>query len=62
MTSPQVPRIWRKSSRSANTNSCVEVSVGSAVGVRDTKDRSAGALHLPLAGWRAFTDTIRREH
>ncbi|GAB3510456.1 DUF397 domain-containing protein [Amycolatopsis cihanbeyliensis] len=62
MTSPRVPRTWRKSSRSANTNSCVEVAVGSVVGVRDTKDRQAGALYLPPAGWRAFTDTIRREH
>lgn len=44
----QVPRtsaMWRKSSHSSDTNTCVEVAVTEdVVGVRDTKDRAGATL------------------
>ena len=58
---------WRKSSYSGGGNTqCVEVAPRDAsVGVRDTKNRSAGHLTVPRAAWRAFThaashDTLGR--
>jgi hypothetical protein len=48
---------WRKSSRSGGgTNgNCVEVAfAGTAVAVRDSKNRAAGALAFPEASWKAF--------
>ncbi|MGW4490129.1 DUF397 domain-containing protein [Amycolatopsis sp. NPDC004368] len=47
--------VWRKSSYSGNTNGdCVEVALGTVVGIRDTKSREAGELHVPAAAWQAF--------
>jgi hypothetical protein len=54
MNSPQIPEVWRKSARSANTSDCVEVALGSVIGVRDTKARRAGQLTVPASSWAAF--------
>lgn len=53
---------WRKSSRSSGGESnCVEVALGSVVGVRDTKDRSAGYLALTPGSWQAFVAEVAAE-
>ncbi|HEX8347370.1 MAG TPA: DUF397 domain-containing protein [Actinoplanes sp.] len=54
---------FRKSRRSDNSGSCVEVAVNLAAGrglvlVRDTKDRAAGVLALTPAQWSAFTSAV----
>jgi hypothetical protein len=49
--------IWRKSSRSGDdsTGNCVEVAfVSDVVGVRDSKNTSAGPLVFGGAAWQAF--------
>jgi hypothetical protein len=49
--------VWRKSSRSGggSNDNCVEVAfAGTAVAVRDSKNRAAGALAFPEASWKAF--------
>lgn len=48
---------WKKSSRSQQSTTCVEVNLGATVGVRDTKARDAGALWVPASTWRAFIET-----
>lgn len=51
---------WRKSTRSEKASDCVEVSVtSSAVGVRDTKNRSAGHFAVTPTTWAAFVDHIK---
>jgi hypothetical protein len=46
---------WRKSSRSGDTGSCVEVAFTSqAVGVRDSKHPVGPVLVFRAAGWTAF--------
>jgi hypothetical protein len=53
---------WRKSSRSSGgENNCVEVALGPVVGVRDTKDRSAGCLALTPGSWQAFVAEVAAE-
>lgn len=54
MTVPDRPRVWRKASRSTNTDNCVEVALGATVGVRDTKDRAGGELAVGDTAWRAM--------
>jgi hypothetical protein len=50
---------WFKSSWSPDKADCVEVNLGGAVGVRDTKDREGGELALPVAAWVAFLDGLK---
>jgi hypothetical protein len=52
---------WRKSSRSQNSQNCVEVSDGTVVGVRDTKDRDGGQLAVNVGEWSAFLTTVKTE-
>jgi uncharacterized protein DUF397 len=59
VTVPDRPRVWRKASRSTNTDNCVEVALDQTVGVRDTKDRAGGELAVTGNAWRAFTATVR---
>jgi hypothetical protein len=49
--------VWRKSSYSGSsgTGSCVEVAFAdSAVGVRDSKNKSGPALAFSTTAWRRF--------
>lgn len=55
---------FRKSRRSDNSGSCVEVALNLAAGrglvlVRDTKDRDGAVLALTPAQWSAFTSAVR---
>lgn len=52
---------WRKSSYSGNGgNDCVEVGrAGSAVAVRDTKDRDGVTLGLTATVWAAFVASVK---
>jgi Domain of unknown function (DUF397) len=48
---------WRKSRASSSNNACVEVAVTpDAIGIRDTKDRTAGHLVLAPGSWAAFLE------
>lgn len=51
---------WRKSSASANGESCVEVAdAASIVMVRDTTNRDGGTLAFAADAWQAFLATLR---
>jgi hypothetical protein len=53
--------VWRKSSRSSGAvnDNCVEVAfVSAAVGVRDSKNVSAGHLVFGGAAWKAFAGGV----
>ena len=62
MTAVEHPVNWRKSSRSQNTITCVEVgrSARGAAG-RDTKDRAAGYLTVDRRQWRSFLSAIKTD-
>lgn len=61
MTIPREPGVWFKSSRSPDKADCVEVRLGSEVGVRDTKDRSGGHLTLSGSAWIALLANIKEQ-
>jgi hypothetical protein len=55
---------WFTSSHSSNGGQCVEVATNLAastgeVSVRDSKDRSGPALHLPAAAFAAFVEGVK---
>ncbi|TDD27475.1 DUF397 domain-containing protein [Actinomadura sp. KC06] len=51
---------WRKASRSQAQDDCVEVAAqGPSVLVRDSRDRSAGAIALDSAQWNALLSAIQ---
>lgn len=53
--SDETPRTWRKSSYSANSGNCVEVSARDNVAVRDSKQDGTGpVLEFTAAAWRVF--------
>jgi len=59
MTIPREPDKWFKSTKSPDNANCVEVNLGTPVGVRDTKARSAGALAVSAAGWSALVAELK---
>ncbi len=60
MTPQQHPTDWRKSSRSANTSTCVEVGrTTDGAAVRDTKNRSAGYFTASRAQWSTFVAALK---
>ena len=51
---------WRTSTRTLGQGQCVEVGFdGKRVGVRDTKNRSAGYLTVPVWRWREFLASVK---
>ena len=52
--------VWLKSSFSDHNGSCVEVALmGTAVGIRDSKDTGAPHLTVGAVGWAAFLTGLR---
>lgn len=56
---PSLDPTWRKSTRSSNNGSCVEVRrVAAAVEVRDTKDRGGPVLSFTTDSWQTFVAAV----
>jgi hypothetical protein len=52
--------VWLKSSFSDHNGSCVEVALlGTAVGIRDSKDGGSPHLTIGSAGWATFLASVR---
>lgn len=49
--------VWRKSSYSGE-DKCVEVALGPAAKIRDTKDRTGGTLEISTRSWDAFVIAV----
>jgi hypothetical protein len=50
---------WRTSSYSGKDD-CVEVALGPAAKIRDTKDRSGGTLEISTRSWDALLSALCR--
>jgi hypothetical protein len=51
---------WRKSTRSGGQGNCVEVAdTPTAIGMRDSKDRSGPVLVFTRSEWQAFVDGVK---
>lgn len=51
---------WWKASASNNNSACVEVGdLGTAVGVRDTKDREGPHLTVSQSAFQAFIEAVK---
>jgi hypothetical protein len=50
---------WR-TSRFSGEDNCVEVALGPAAKVRDTKDRSGGTLEISTRSWDALLSVLCR--
>ncbi|MHA6798352.1 DUF397 domain-containing protein [Bounagaea algeriensis] len=62
MSAPQEPRNWRKSTRSVNTSTCVEVGrIADGAAVRDTKDRGRGYFTTTRGQWNAFLAAVKTD-
>jgi Domain of unknown function (DUF397) len=59
MTVPERAGPWKKSSYSGSTDNCVEIALGAAVGVRDTKDREGGQLAVGAGQWAALVAAVK---
>ena len=60
MTSVNARPLWRKSSYSNGSSSCIEAApVPGSVAVRDSKDPAGPRLAIPAASWSAFTRRVR---
>ncbi|WIX92739.1 DUF397 domain-containing protein [Amycolatopsis sp. DG1A-15b] len=51
--------LWQKSSYSGE-DKCVEVALGPAAKIRDTKDRSGGTLEISTRSWDALLSALCR--
>jgi hypothetical protein len=52
--------VWRKSSYSGDQTNCIEIALGSVVGVRDTKDRAGGVLTVSSGSWSVFLLEVQK--